>query len=167
MASWTAPRTWVDGETETATIFNTHVRDNLLAIAQAWTSYTPAWTSTGTAPAIGNGTITGAYQQVGKMVLGFRISIVFGSTTTYGTGNYLLSLPVAPTSYRWRFPGVVADSGVADRTMWGRSLGGGATTVELVTATGTTTADVFVTATAPHTLGTSDYFTLQGTYEAA
>lgn len=31
--SWTAPRTWVAGETVTAAIMNTHVRDNLLAIA--------------------------------------------------------------------------------------------------------------------------------------
>lgn len=29
---WTAPRTWVNGEIETETIFNTHVRDNLLAL---------------------------------------------------------------------------------------------------------------------------------------
>lgn len=28
--AWTAPRTWVNGEIETDTIFNTHVRDNFL-----------------------------------------------------------------------------------------------------------------------------------------
>lgn len=29
--AWTEPpRTWVDGETETAAIFNTHVRDQLI-----------------------------------------------------------------------------------------------------------------------------------------
>ncbi len=27
--SWTAPRTWVTGEIETTTIFNTHIRDNI------------------------------------------------------------------------------------------------------------------------------------------
>lgn len=30
--AWTAPRTFVAGEVETAAIFNTHLRDNLLAI---------------------------------------------------------------------------------------------------------------------------------------
>lgn len=30
--AWTAPRTWVNGELETEDIFNTHVRDNLLAL---------------------------------------------------------------------------------------------------------------------------------------
>ena len=29
MAHWTKPRTWVDGETLTAAVFNTHLRDNL------------------------------------------------------------------------------------------------------------------------------------------
>lgn len=29
---WTAPRTWVDGETPTATLFNTHLRDNQLIL---------------------------------------------------------------------------------------------------------------------------------------
>jgi len=29
--AWTAPRTWVDGELETAAIFNPHIRDNFLA----------------------------------------------------------------------------------------------------------------------------------------
>lgn len=28
--SWTTPRTWVAGENVTATIMNTHVRDNLI-----------------------------------------------------------------------------------------------------------------------------------------
>lgn len=32
--AWTAPRTWTDGELVTATMMNTHVRDNLLAIGQ-------------------------------------------------------------------------------------------------------------------------------------
>lgn len=27
--AWTTPRTWVDGEVETASLMNTHVRDNL------------------------------------------------------------------------------------------------------------------------------------------
>ncbi len=30
--AWTAPRTWVTGETVTAALMNTHIRDNLLAV---------------------------------------------------------------------------------------------------------------------------------------
>ena len=32
--AWTAPRTWVTGEIETASIMNTHVKDNFLALSQ-------------------------------------------------------------------------------------------------------------------------------------
>lgn len=42
--TWTSPRTWVAGETVTASILNTHVRDNLLDLAgttAAWTAWSP------------------------------------------------------------------------------------------------------------------------------
>ena len=35
MTAWTAPRTWVTGETVTASQLNTHLRDNLLALREA------------------------------------------------------------------------------------------------------------------------------------
>jgi len=56
-------------------------------------SYTPTWTSSGTAPSLGNGTIVGKYQQIGKLVT-FRAVLTLGSTSTIGTGQYSLSLPV-------------------------------------------------------------------------
>lgn len=60
----------------------------------AWSSYTPTWTASGTAPSIGNGTLEGAYQQIGKTVF-WRMRFQAGSTSTYGTGNYHFSLPVS------------------------------------------------------------------------
>jgi hypothetical protein len=63
-------------------------------LPQAWSAWTPAWTATGTAPAIGNGTLSGRYVAVGKTVL-LHFQWVAGSTTTYGTGNYRWSLPAA------------------------------------------------------------------------
>jgi len=70
----------------------------LLLLAQttqwqgAWTQYTPAWTSSGTAPAIGNGVRIGYYSKVGRIVTA-KIFIQTGSTSTYGTGFYSFSLP--------------------------------------------------------------------------
>lgn len=61
----------------------------------AWTAYTPGWAASTTAPAIGNGTITGKYKQIGKTVF-FWISIAFGSTTTAGSGSYQFGFPVPP-----------------------------------------------------------------------
>lgn len=56
-------------------------------------SYTPTWGSTGTLPVLGDGVIVGKYTQVANMVT-VEISLTMGSTTTYGTGNYIFSLPI-------------------------------------------------------------------------
>lgn len=58
-----------------------------------YSSYTPTWASSGTQPAFGNATVTARYAQLGKFVH-VAISIQFGSTSTFGTGNYTLSVPV-------------------------------------------------------------------------
>lgn len=55
-------------------------------------TFTPAWTSTGTAPAIGNGTLNGWWWRRGDRVKG-RVRLAFGSTTTIGTLFYKFGLP--------------------------------------------------------------------------
>ncbi len=59
----------------------------------AWTSYAATWTSGGTAPAIGNGTLSAQYKQRGKIV-DVKVYLELGSTSTIGTGAYYISLPV-------------------------------------------------------------------------
>lgn len=56
-------------------------------------TFTPLWSSTGTQPAIGNGTLTGRYFRIQKMIF---VEMFFqpGSTSTYGTGTYKFSIPV-------------------------------------------------------------------------
>ena len=68
---------------------------DLAALTQqaAWTSYTPVWTSSGTAPAKGNGTLVGYYAKVGRLVT-VKIEFNSGSTTTFGTGFYTWTLPL-------------------------------------------------------------------------
>lgn len=87
--------TWVTGTVVTAAQLNLEVRDAINGIQAAWTAYTPAWTGTTTNPVIGNGAITGAYLQIGKHI-DVWAKVVCGSTTTFGSGGYRLSLPVAP-----------------------------------------------------------------------
>lgn len=83
------------------------------AWAGAWASYTPAWTSSGTAPALGNGTLTGRYIQVGKVVV-VNIYLLFGSTTTPGTGVWFFSLPVtADNAVVAHGSAILGDSGVS------------------------------------------------------
>lgn len=73
-----------------------YLTDAVQALSDAPSSYTPAWTSSGTAPVLNNGTLTGTYIQVGKLVIG-QANLIMGSTTTFGTGNYRLSVPIAMT----------------------------------------------------------------------
>jgi hypothetical protein len=77
--------------------------DSTAATGLAWTnggkvtSYTPTWgVVSGTAPVLGNGTLTGAFTRVGDLIY-FRVQLQIGSTTTIGSGSYTFTLPVAMT----------------------------------------------------------------------
>lgn len=112
--AWTSPRTWVTGETVTAALLNTHLRDNLNAIGDpgAWTAYTPTWTASTTNPTLSNGTLVGRYKQIGKTVTA-AYELVWGSTTSGGTGGWRFSLPVTPSAAisTWTCAGEVSISG--------------------------------------------------------
>jgi len=56
-------------------------------------TYTPEWTGNSSNPSIGNGTIVGKYKIIGKTCF-FEIKIVMGSTTSFGSGIYYVTLPV-------------------------------------------------------------------------
>lgn len=58
-------------------------------------AYTPVWSSTsGTAPAIGNGTITGFFAVTGHICF-VNIQLLFGSSSTFGSaGTWNFSLPL-------------------------------------------------------------------------
>lgn len=157
--AWTDPRTWVAGEAPTATIMNTHIRDNFKAIGDPWTSYTPTWTSTGTNPTIGNGTLTGAYMRAGNLVIG-RLILVFGSTSSVGTGQYNWSLPTT-ANYN---DSINIAIGVAD--MFDTSAS--AHTTEAVVLISSSTFEItsgIVTATTPYAWADGDHITCSFMYE--
>jgi len=64
-------------------------------VNSGWQSYTPTWTAGTTNPSIGNGTLSGRYIQIGKLVY-CQFTMRAGSTTTFGSGNWRFSYPVAP-----------------------------------------------------------------------
>lgn len=121
----------------------------MLPFTQAWTTFVPAWSSSGTQPAIGNGTLTGQYIRAGNTVIAWG-TLTVGSTTTFGTGSYRLSLPVAGQAAT-AGPGVVwiFDSGTASRT--GATYWIDASTLWLTAANG---GDI--TPTNPQTFATGD-----------
>lgn len=63
-----------------------------------WKSYTPVWTSTGTSPTIGNGTLTGRYLYQPGLVIA-EVRMVMGSTTNLvGSGTWFFSIPITSSS---------------------------------------------------------------------
>jgi hypothetical protein len=79
-----------------------------------WISYTPVWgVVSGTAPTIGNGNLVGAYRRIGSVV-DFYINMTAQSTTTFGSGSYTWSLPVAISVAEFNFgcQAAILDSGV-------------------------------------------------------
>ena len=164
--AWTSPATWVAGAIPTAAWLNAQIRDNFKAIGDPWTAYTPTWTASTTNPNLGNGAITGGYMQAGQFT-NFWAKIVMGSTTTYGTGQWFLSLPVlASTSgfLRASFTGIAFDASASARYTIQTGTNAGALFCAPTTAGGALRA---VTAAAPFTWASGDDLYLAGTYEAA
>jgi hypothetical protein len=165
--AWTDPKTWLPNLVLTAAELNQYVRDNLKAIGDPWQAYTPTWSASGTAPALGNGALLGRYMQAGKLVH-FRITLTMGATTTYGTGQWRFTLPVAPaSSARQSFVLDCLDTGAASWTgsaAWISSLSALACSAPATTAGA---ADRTVGPTVPFTWGSGDQLTIVGTYEAA
>lgn len=79
---WTAGTT--SGQVLTAATLNT--------IGAAWENWIPAWTGSTTNPAIGNGFIGGMYARIQKIVIADGY-IIPGTTTTFGSGTYRISIP--------------------------------------------------------------------------
>ena len=59
-----------------------------------WQAFATVWTASGTTPALNDGTLTFRYVQIGKTMI-CRLRLVFGASTTSGTGYWKFSLPVA------------------------------------------------------------------------
>lgn len=73
------------------------ITNSLFALSSAWTEFPAlAWTASSVNPVIGNGTLTAHYTQIDSLVL-CKGAVVMGNTTTFGTGYWILTLPVAAT----------------------------------------------------------------------
>ncbi|MEI5036055.1 hypothetical protein RB201_35705 [Streptomyces sp. S1A(2023)] len=147
-------------------MLNQEIRDQLASMFAAWTPYTPDWTSTGTHPVLGNGTATGRYLKIGRTCFVSAI-ITSGSTTTYGSGNYLLSLPFVAANAGVVYLGPARVSGVS--TWLGHAfVNSGATTVGLtVNASNSNAAGGNVTPTVPETWAAAASWRFSLTYQTA
>jgi len=129
-----------------------------------WLSYTPSWTSSGTAPALGNGTITGKYKQIGKTIF-VRVHLSLGSTSTTGTGNWRFTLPIAASSSDGVvMPATFLDNGVNWYTGTVTCAYDGSTSYVVPLTSASPSAAV--TTAVPFTWATADALTFNGSYEA-
>lgn len=75
------------------------------AVGAVWTSYAPTWVTSGAGadPAISNGSLSGRYRMVGNTAQ-VRISLIWGSLTSGGVGDWEFGYPVgvvpAATGFR-------------------------------------------------------------------
>lgn len=128
------------------------------------TAYTPIWTSNGTGPVLGNGTSAGEYVRLGNLVVG-HANLTAGSTSTYGSGSYFLSLPVPA-----RFTSISIGTAIL-------SSGGGTYYIGVAQALSATTASIFWQSSTgsalrwgvstPFTFASGNTADLQFVYEAA
>lgn len=135
---------------------------DLSGLAQS--TYTPAWSASGVAPAIGDGTLAGVFTRIGKRITGV-IRLVAGSTTTFGTGAWTFTIPVtAGTVTNLQAGGgavKITDDGTA-YYVGAASIGSaGTTTGSIVTPGGDVSASV------PHTWAQNDVLEIYFDYIAA
>ena len=162
--AWTTPRTWVAAETVTASLMNTHLRDNLNAIAavgiDGWTAVTPAWTGTT------NPTYTVSYArycQIGKLVY-YRARYTY---TSGGTGTWFWALPVTAAETAANIVcgnGYLYDDSGTDTWLTVMDI---ATTTTLRASYDLQTNPGLVAQTAPFTFASPDVVEFAVTYEAA
>jgi hypothetical protein len=138
--------------------------DALPGVTGLWTPYVPGWGGNdGIGPGMGNGIITGRYQQIGKWI-DVAIVLRMGTTTSYGTSGYwFLSLPF-PTATFGGPPqevslrvGAMSAAGAVQGAMTAYSLG---SSVYMVTSSG-----ALVNATTPFAWTANSILSVRGSYE--
>lgn len=150
---------WTTGDTIPASELNT--------LSGAWTSYTP--TVGGTGWALGNGTISGRYKKIGRVVVA-QVLVTWGTTSSAGSGALTLTAPVASgTLDTWNGGGVAWDtSGGAAAAVVTRLTGASTTITCFVSNTaGTYDSLVGIATGVPYTWASTDYVAITVVYEAS
>jgi len=133
----------------------------------AWTSYTPTWTAASSNPSINNGTLEGWYKVIGKTCF-VRGNIVMGSTTTFGSGEWYVSMPFTAS----HADAILMTANLLDNgSAWYNATVNGARAgfnykapIQFQTSSGTAND---VNATNPFTWAPNDRFLWNGSYEIA
>ena len=101
----------------------------------------------------------GSYIKAGNLV-SFNISVLMTNVTNFGSGNFTVTLPVAPDGGVYTFTGYLYD-GSGENVIYGLCLGSSTITLYFGGVSGALTA---LSPTAPRTLDTLSEIYLSGTY---
>jgi hypothetical protein len=141
-------------------VIDESVFDNYASRSRIPQKYTPAWTTSGTAPTLGNAIFEASYVVRGRLCA-VDIYLQIGSTTNVGTGQWQFSLPFASTTETISPPGVAgAKTGAVFRPGWCLNTAGTSTVIAQI---GDSQAN-FVTNTVPSAWTTGDYVRLHLEY---
>jgi hypothetical protein len=127
-----------------------------------WTTYVPVISGTGWT--LGNATITARYRQEGTTVY-FRVWIIWGSTSTYGSVSPVLSLP--QTAKDLHAAELYAEANDVGSNIYLLYPSLASTTGVRCNVIGGSGASVALTSTVPFTWVTGDMLMVNGTYEVA
>lgn len=141
-------------------VVNDSANTNEIKSDAAWTSYTPVWTSSSTAPVIGNGTLTGRYKVIDSHTVHYEILLIVGSTTTFGAGFYYFTLPFAHQNANPDALGVMVG-------ILGSSPYTGGVAKALTTTIRVVIGSAYLSGTVPATLVSGNTISISGTYERA
>ncbi len=161
-----APRTWVVGEVVSAALLNQELRDQFNSMFAAWTSYTPTWTAATSNPVLGNGTLVGRHIKWGRTDI-YDITLVMGSTTTYGSGGYSFDAPATSANAGTTFVGNVQLS-AASRWAGQNLIIPNASTMTVFLSTSNANPTLTpMTGSTPVTLASTNQLRITGMYETA
>jgi hypothetical protein len=139
-----------------------------LVSSPTWTSFTPTWTNL----TVGNGTYTSSSYSLNGKIAQVNIRLVFGSTTSI-SGDVSFTVPAAITrkvattpSNNFLLLGDVPTSNFVGNVI-SSSLSATSFLLRVSLANTTYTNLDAISATVPHTWGTSDVISLAMTYEVA
>ncbi len=134
-----------------------------------WFAYTPTWTGSVSNPVVNDGTLTGRFSMQGKLVVA-KINLTMGAGTTYGSGQWRMTFPIATTAYSetpdTQVGGVyLKDAGAANYTGWCDIVTGSDGYIGLTYQNATSGGLGAVTPTAPFTFASTDNIGIQFQYE--
>lgn len=127
----------------------------------AWLPYTP--TMGGAGWTMGNATSVAAYTKIGRTVH-FRVIILFGSTTSFGSASPTVSLPTTALR-RVHADAMMVRNTVGTFKMFARSTADGAATVT-INGIGANGQSTVVSSTSPAAWAQGDTLEVFGTYES-